>query len=354
MTSTSKLAKSSVTNEFYYACRNGLTDAVRELLPKLTLIEIDQIQANDSTALHAASFYGHTEIVKLLLDKGASRSIQNRHRCLPCDEAGTPEMKALFVRSSPNRFVHDEFDPAAWVKYDTTAEELVKNYRLCQTGYSWTPQSIEHLLKHIEEEMPETKQERILTFLNQAPHDPISLLKAHTVESSFYRNLNRDVATKHFDQSTNVGLTCFIDFFYNHPTLESLSYVGSVYRGMIISEGNLSEYSAGRKVMSKAFMSTSKDRSVAEDFTNKKSKDWATQHGGDMKMCVLCILEITHRRTGLNVESVSEYQDEKEVLVGPCTAFRITGVRRIAPNYAEIDLRECEAVNENDDGDDYD
>ena len=354
MSSTSKPATSSATSEFYYACRNGLTGAVLEQLPKMTLIEIDQVQANGSTALHAASFYGHAEIVKLLLEKGASRSIRNRHQCLPCDEAGTPEMKALFVRASSDRFVNDELDPVAWIKYDATADALTKNYRLRQTGFRWTSKSIEHLLTHIKADMSDSKQERILTFLNEAQTDPMRLLQAYTVESNFYRNLNRDVATMHVDQSTNVGLTYFIDFFYKYPALESLSYVGRVYRGMIISQDNLSEYSAGRKVLSKSFLSTSTNRSVAEGFIKRETSNRAAQRGSDIQMCALCILEITNRRTGLGIDIVSEYQDEKEVLVGPCTAFLITGVRRISSNYAEIDLRECEAVNENDDDDDYD
>ena len=80
--------------------------------------------------------------------------------------------------------------------------------------------------------------------------------------------------------------------------------------------------------MSKLFVSTSTDHGVTEDFIKKQTSTWSTQHGSDAKMCILCKVEIMTRRTGLNVESVSEYQHEKEVLLGPYTAFLVTGVRR--------------------------
>jgi hypothetical protein len=71
-------------------------------------------------------------------------------------------------------------------------------------------------------------------------------------------------------------------------------------------------------------------------------------------LSALCSFEIINRRTGLNIASLSEYKYEKEVLVGPYTAFLITAVRRISPNYAEIDLQECKRVTEEDDDDDDD
>jgi hypothetical protein len=60
----------------------------------------------------------------------------------------------------------------------------------------------------------------------------------------------------------------------------------------------------------------------------------------------LCSYEINNDRTGLLLVDHSEYKHEEEVLVVPYKAFLITAVRRAAPNNAEIDLRECEVVNE--------
>ncbi|CAF1044309.1 unnamed protein product [Adineta steineri] len=351
MTSSSNPSQSSTTSPFYYACRNGLIDVVREELPNMTLDEIDMVQSNGSTALHAASYYGHTEIVKLLLEKGARRSIQNSHKCVPYDEAEKEDIKKLFIRPL-NRFSMEDSGHIDWMKCDAAAEQLANDYRFRHKGFGWTPKNIEHRIKHIRDEMSHTDQQRIRTFLNQVQHDPKALLRAYTVESGFYVNLNKDLATRHFDQGTNFGLTYFIDFFYNHPDFDSLAFKGKVYRGMTVTHDDLKEYMVGKKIMNKAFLSTTTDRKTAEEFARNEATNREKQHGDQVKLSALCTFEIINHRTGLNIESLSEYQHEKEVLVGPYTAFFITAVRRLAPNYAEIDLRECETVKEEDDDDD--
>jgi hypothetical protein len=353
MASTSNPSQSSAASDFYYACRNGLTDVVKQQLPNMTIEEVDRVQANGSTALHAASYYGHIEIVKLLLEKGASRSIQNNHKCLPYDEAKKEEIKKLFIRPL-NRFSNDESGHINWMKCDVAAEQLAKDYRFRHTGFGWTSKNIEHRMKYIKDEMSHTEQQRIRAFLNQVKHDPKSLLRAYTVESDFYVKLNKDLATRHFDQGTNFGLTYFIDFFYNHPEFQSLSFKGKVYRGMTVTHDDLKEYSAGNKIMNKAFLSTTTDRHTAEQFAKKEANNRQTQDGNYVKLSSLCSFEIINHRTGLNIESLSEYQHEKEVLIGPYTAFLIIAVRRIASNYAEIDLRECETVKEEEEEDDDD
>jgi hypothetical protein len=124
-------------------------------------------------------------------------------------------------------------------------------------------------MKYIKGEMSHTEQERIRSFLNEANNNLTLLLKVYTVESGYFRTLNKDLATKHFDQGTNFGLTYFIDFFYNYPELQSLSYKGKVYRGMLVTRYDLQDYTAEEKIMNKAFMSTTKNRSVAQDFARK-------------------------------------------------------------------------------------
>jgi len=349
---TSK-SQSSTTSEFYYACRNGLIDQVREQLPNMSLEEIDQIQANGSTALHAACYNNHKEIVQLLLDKGASRSILNIHRCLPYDEAENEEIKKLFIRQSATRFSDDGSGHIDWMKCDAAAEKLASEYRFRHSGFGWKDKNIEYRIKHIKKEMPHAEAERISIFLNLAQIDPRYLLTAYTVESEFYKKLNTDLATRHFNQGTNFGITYFIDFFYNNPAFEKLSFKGKVYRGMCATHDDLKQYSVGGKVMNKAFMSTTKVRSIAQGFA-EGAGNREKQHGGLVKLSVLCTYEIINDRTGLNIESISEYKAEKEVLVGPYAAFIITGIRQVTPKSVEIDLRECERVNEENDDDDDD
>lgn len=51
------------------------------------------------TALHAASWRGHLECVKILLEYGASTAVRNNERKRPVDVAGDPEIQALIELS---------------------------------------------------------------------------------------------------------------------------------------------------------------------------------------------------------------------------------------------------------------
>ena len=95
-------------SEFYLACRNGDITKVNQLLSHLTLQEIDHFEPNGSTALHAATYFGHGEIVRLLLKRGASRRQKNKYNATPADEAKTLEIAQLFNRQAlcpSSRFV---------------------------------------------------------------------------------------------------------------------------------------------------------------------------------------------------------------------------------------------------------
>jgi hypothetical protein len=345
MASTTTLA---ATNEFYYACRNGMIDYVREKLPKMTLEEVDRIQGNGSTALHAACFYSQIEIVKLLLEKGASRSILKSHNSVPYDEIEKDEIKKLFMRQSNTRFANDGLSYMDWTKCNEKSEKLAISYRHRPKGLEAKSKTIEQRIKCIKDQLYPTKKDRTRTFLSQAQTDPYCLLRAYTVESDFYIRINNDLAARRFEPGTNFGVTYFIDFFYNNPAFENLSFKGKVYRIIYITQDELKQLNVGGKLMTKIFMSTTKDRKIAEEFAAQ---------GRQMKVSVLCTYEIINNRTALNIEDISEYRHEREVLVGPYTAFKITTIRHIGLNYAEIDLRESEKGNEeeeNDEDDDWD
>ncbi|CAF3610923.1 unnamed protein product [Rotaria sordida] len=266
------------------------------------------------------------------------------------DSTEKEEIKKLFLRESSNRFNDDGTGHIDWMKCDDAAAELAKMYRFRHASIGWKKKDIDRRMKFIKEEMSHTDIERVGQFLNNAESDqnPYYLLKAYTVESDFYKKLNRDLATKHFNQGTNSGIIYFIDFFFNHPELEKLSFKGKVYRGMPITQDDLKQYGIGGKVMNKAFMSTTKDLDVAKNFAKNNLTYRQTEHGTQVKMAALCIYEIINDRTGLDIEPISEYALEREVLVGPYTAFVITAIRKIRPDYVEIDLRECEKANDDD------
>lgn len=101
-------------SEFYSACRNGDVDFVKEYLANHKKIpdNLNYLEPNvNSTPLHAASYYGHKEIVELLLEHRFDRSIINGYGLTAFEEAANDEIRNLFKRtqnSSSNRRFQDE------------------------------------------------------------------------------------------------------------------------------------------------------------------------------------------------------------------------------------------------------
>ncbi|CAF3853367.1 unnamed protein product [Adineta steineri] len=88
----------SEVSPFYLACRNGDLATVQHILPNITGDEKNRVEPNGSTALHAASYFGHHVIVKLLLENGCATWIRNKYNNAPCDEAHDDEIRQLFRR----------------------------------------------------------------------------------------------------------------------------------------------------------------------------------------------------------------------------------------------------------------
>ncbi len=84
-------------SEFYMACREGDLQRVNRYLKTLTVREINKVEvANNSTALHAASYFGHPDVVKRLLEVGANVHTRNGLGLTAEEEAQTQEIKDLF------------------------------------------------------------------------------------------------------------------------------------------------------------------------------------------------------------------------------------------------------------------
>ncbi|CAF2835275.1 unnamed protein product [Rotaria sp. Silwood2] len=97
-------------SEFYWACRNGDIERVKQLLLTIPYNDLNRLEPNGSTQLHAATYLGHTEIVRLLLQHhGVRRHRRNRHGHTAYEEAQTDDMRQIFHRpSNKNRFCDNE------------------------------------------------------------------------------------------------------------------------------------------------------------------------------------------------------------------------------------------------------
>ncbi|CAF1009797.1 unnamed protein product [Didymodactylos carnosus] len=81
-------------SEFYL-----LSCDVKQYLKLMSIEDVNEIQSNDPTALHAAAYYGHLEIIRLLIKYGGDLSIKNKFHKTPHDEAKTEQIKELSERS---------------------------------------------------------------------------------------------------------------------------------------------------------------------------------------------------------------------------------------------------------------
>jgi hypothetical protein len=85
----------------YTACRCGFKEIVQFLLEKGADPNLPQI--NGSSSLHAASFYGHIDIVKLLLEVGSFSNIKNDFQNTPTEEAMSEDIVTLI-----NKYQNDK------------------------------------------------------------------------------------------------------------------------------------------------------------------------------------------------------------------------------------------------------
>ena len=169
---------------------------------------------------------------------------------------------------------------------------------------------------------------------------PIELLskyyaRIYTIESDFYREINKSLR----ENNNTISYLPYIKVLYEGVKLKSLNIASDfeLYRGSKISYNEIDKINEylnhkipnlpGAIVFSKSFLSFSKERSVAERFLNSGYSDINLSK-------VLYILEkdkgIDYSlSTHTDVENISIFNSEKEVLFFPFSSFEIKGIKEI-------------------------
>ncbi|CAF3524100.1 unnamed protein product [Rotaria sp. Silwood2] len=91
---------STTIDLLYHLCKENQIDKVRNTLQFINNRNIiNKIHTSTgSTCLHVACYYGHREIVYILLKYGALHSIRNlQHNLTPYEETNTDDIKQLFL-----------------------------------------------------------------------------------------------------------------------------------------------------------------------------------------------------------------------------------------------------------------
>jgi hypothetical protein len=201
------------------------------------------------------------------------------------------------------------------------------------------------------------KIQNIRRFFQKATKEqnPLWIIKAYTAETDFYKVLNTEIAcgaTKYESERRYL-----IALLSHHPMLNQFSFIGSSYRVIQMNFDDLQNYRVNYSLMTKSFLSSSIDRSIAELFLYQKESTQTqpviqtrTKVDGTLiKSWAMCIYKIQHPRSALHIENSSQYVNEGEVLIMPYTVFQVKSIKQIQMSHlskgqsmTEIELEECQ------------
>ncbi len=362
----------STTNSFYKACKSNDITRVRQLLHTLTKEEINERGPNNRTALHVAAFYEHAEILKLLLAcEHIDRLIPNQWGSLAKDEA-PDRLKFLFneIRTVDPAETIDEyngFDEESIEWFDTYKNAYRIAYECHNHLKRWlTKVSFARLVEEINNEYINNidfgvdtinHKKLIKYYMEQAieNNDPTPLIRAYTEKTRFVSKLNEDLALggsdfrfkissamintvyRDNDPPKDFGEYIFAAILSHHSKLKQFRhYIGMTYRGVNMKKSDLDEYEEGKFILTRTFLSSSTDQTVALSFL---SDDHSL--GSNSNYPVICIYHIRNPDTAIDVHTISAYPNENEILIIPFTTFEIISINKNFHDTTYIELEEC-------------
>ncbi|CAF3663688.1 unnamed protein product [Rotaria sp. Silwood1] len=346
----------------------------------MSVNEINQFEETSlgkSTALHVASYYGHYQVVEILLAHQANSTIRNFCGLTAYAEASTRDVACVFRRHRmADSISNDRFSQAnsdlEWVSYNPNMVKQASHYdKWLETGCNNMEFAIEDSIVHYLKEKEELKNDLDIDLVEKLfreainRHDPKLIVTAYTLETQFYRVLNRDLAATSADMLNQKFIfDAKIQPFWQtygriaaiiarHPELYRFGVKGCFFRGMALSTEDLSQYRVGERILTKTFASCSRNPLIAEKFAIR-DLDTTSE-----KCFTLCKYIIVRKRSALEINTLSVYPDETEVLIVP---FRVFEIVKTTPKMfewcnkdevvmrkegIEIELQECEKQNSN-------
>ena len=368
-------------SNFYFACSTGRIDEVLQTLDAEDAPHIDELnrlQANGSTPLHAATFNNHLEIVRLLLDRNCCRTTLNRYGNTAYEEASTEEMKQLFHRSSPTDRFHEEDTAAAFAVYLPEADE--ENARVNETVdyvhlfrsdeeifeytlnqqtsamwlklYDWFMHTFRTYIERedlhvdtfnlhnhpdfrqfLKQSLDDSNMKEAMTSINTARRNNSiePLITLYTSERvGFYKPCNQSILRSATNNNVSPH-SCdrfLFEFYLRRDELKKRAFTGTVYRGASMSTADLEIYRRALASMPagvlglKTFTSTSRDILVALNFAFNTPPVADQEH-------VIFVFEISQVTSMIfAVQDISVFGQEQEVLILPGNLFIVTRIEK--------------------------
>lgn len=363
-------------SDLYWACRSGDVDAVKQVLATTKYTDLNRLEPNGSTALHAASFFGHADIVRLLLQKrGVMRHRKNRHGSTAYEEAANDEIRQLFHRLGSNRFCEDSTNenerifrlndvennneddendedneaPDGWVGGAHGDDDVIGTIWIMKVMKTMFPSPIlrsiyfylenrqkgdsENLISFatfadelqalikssIPSDHPEFEKAYDLFFKYSKTKKAEHLLRLYTLETPFYRSLTPD----------NSGWMLCLCLF-DAGCLRNRAFSGRSYRGLSMTEADLKAYQwalkrKGSILYTNTYCSTSVDETVAKEFMgsvcSEKVRVLMVFHFPEPCDAAIQLYAVSEK-----LPCISEYENEQEVLVLPGSIFHVVNI----------------------------
>jgi hypothetical protein len=335
-------------SEFYFACRNNDIDTVQRLIAERSLEDLDQMEPNGSTALHAACFYKNVDVVRLLLERGFTRCVVNKYNNTPVKESEIQEIQDLFKRPTTSTrfggYINYEREKLLWTVIERSDQHLVRYHPSDTYDGNRLDYGLFHgdkILQQLGSTMPKIDVIRRLFRRAIEEKDCTRLIQAYTAETDFYNRINDYLMSRteqtalENDTPTNV-ISEFIDTIcLNRQLHENYRFEGKCYRSILVKSHNeLNDYQIGGKLINRCFISATKDRQIAEQNVSN--------HNG--KHVVILSFEINQHKTALDIEYLSEFAHEKEVLIMNNTIFKVINVITKPNLDVEIELRQSKTT----------
>ncbi|CAF1521269.1 unnamed protein product, partial [Rotaria sordida] len=358
---------SDIIDLLYNLCKENEIEKVRSLLPFIGNINIiNKIQnSSGSTCLHVACYYGHRDMVQILLEYGALHSIRNlRHNLTPYEETQTDDIKQLLLEQR-KLFSNNDYDYIEWSivgddllgkrREFREAIDLYKTYDNHHLVSKLLAEVIHYYLNEYlvnqsndidnpEDQITRKQIETIEAYFKEAIEKQDYLtyfIKAYTLTDFFYKVLNKNLALyilEYFDTTKTFSsnyrlvncLVHIVTLLIYHPNLPQYQYQGICYRGMKITQNDLDQYQLNQHILNRAFLSSSTDRQVAMMFAGEGQQSqmrYTPKNHCALQYSCLCQYLIKQSSTAVNIQNLSMRPDEKEILIIPFTVFKRASMR---------------------------
>ncbi|CAF0828593.1 unnamed protein product [Rotaria sp. Silwood1] len=336
--------------------------------------------------LHIASCDRHKESIQMLLTDNVLQSLlQNMSNpATSHNQSRIDEIKELHQQAANLLYPQENIQETDYIQWSLIGNNLIKiskEFREQIDLYKTYDNQHHHITKLLieiidyylneylvqQEHFSINEAKTIESCFKQAIEEQNYLkyfIKAYTLTNNFYRILNKHLALyilDYFDKSSYSSLptkyrliNCLVHIVtlvINHPDIHKYRYDGICYRGVLMTKNDLKNYAIDNHILNRSFLSTSKNRSVAEIFAdnNKQNilENTLEYHHDLSQVSVLLKYNIKQNQTAIDIEHLSMIRDEKEVLILPFSVFQVKHIINNSPKMFlralyEIDLEECE------------